>query len=223
MTTIGLFTACFDGYHRWLPEWEHAVAQMDPQPAEVGIVGDEDAQQAWSGRGLFVLAPEFGSPFRQAAAYNHLLERMTAEWVAHVGADDLPKPGLIGDVAPHTVRFDVVAFDNQSTRNGLPVQTRRNRPTAEKVLTPTMAKAPLDACAFFRRTFWEQHPYDPEHEGGSDVALWIRFAGAGARFGWTGKVGIEYRLHDDSLWHSRHPDRRRQVKRRLNELRGQVQ
>lgn len=212
--TFGIFTSCY-GYERWLPEWEAsmAAAQLD----EVVIVGDDAAKAAWGGLGKFVVDDQ---PFNQARAHNLAVENMTSEWVMHVGVDDLVFPTIATDLAEHFAEADVVACDVVSERDGKTVRTRRNRPTNEKILKPTTGEQPLDACAAFRRSFWAQTPYDESFaRGGSDVALWIGFAHLGARFTHTGKPGVRYRLHDDSLWHSRPRDELAALRARLNDLR----
>lgn len=215
---FGIFTACY-GYERWLPEWEQSIARMNPSADEVVIVGDEAAQAAWSGFGRFILAPEFGEPFRQAAAYNRAVSEMSTDFVMHIGVDDLVIGGLIREIARKAPRADVIAFDARLERDGAPVRVRHNRPTLQRILRPTMGGQPLDSCAAYRRTFWEKAPYNEEILGGTDVALWIAFAHAGARFIWTGQVGLRYRLHEDSLWHRRSPENIAEVRRALNALR----
>lgn len=198
--TFGIFTSCY-GYEPWLPEWEASIRAAGPD--EVVIVGDEAAQRAWGRLGRFVLAPELGNPYRQAAAHNRGAAELSTEWAMHVGVDDLVYPNLVSELSKRFDGADVVAVDVTSEKDGQPVRTRRNRPTREKILKPTMGQQPLDACAAFRRSLWEAHPYNEEIAGGCDVALWIGFAHAGARFAFTAKPGVRYRLHADSLWHSR--------------------
>lgn len=217
--SFGLFTACY-GYERWLPEWEASVAELNPAPDEVVIVGDEAARAAWGGIGTFVLAPQHGQPFNQAAAFNAAMAVMGTEWAMHVGVDDLCAPHIVADLSAKFDDADIVACDVRSERDGRLVRVRKNRPTAQAILTPTSGQQALDACAAFRRSLWEQAPYDERfNAGGCDVALWIGFAKLGARFAWSGTVGVRYRLHDDSLWHSRSRESLVELRGRLNQLR----
>lgn len=215
---LGIFTSCY-GYEKWLPEWVSAVRELPVD--EVVIVGDQaafdtaqtlDLPDGWK----FVLDPE---PFHQARAHNDAVGELTTEWIFHLGVDDLPFPNLVSDLRAKFDDADVVAVDVVRERDGKQLSTRRNRPTTEKILKPTMGQQPLDACAAFRRSFWERHRYDESFPTGCDVALWIGFAHLGARFTHTGKPGVRYRLHQDSLWHSRSTKDRIALREKLNDLR----
>jgi hypothetical protein len=222
--SLGIFTPCYgDDYARWVPAWSRAMAAMVPQPEQVVMIGDEVAQEAWRQAGevgAFILAPEHGAPFRQVRAYNHAIqEALTAQWLMHIGVDDRPVPGLYAQLRPLMGHLDVIAVDNGAYRRGQRRGGRRNRPTSWLVMQERTSREPVNACAAFRRSLWEQWPYDEEYEGGSDIALWIKFAANGARFGWTGQEGVEVEMHPGSLWHSRPEAKKREVKRRLNGLR----
>ena len=216
---LTLFTSCYGpGYAEFLPEWEESVTRLHPT-AKAVVVGDAHAGKAWGGAGRFLLAPEYGSPYNQGAAHNRAVRECATEWVMHVGVDDLVVPGLVAQLAPHADGADVVAVDVQRTRNGELGSIRENRPTGEGILQPTMGRQPLDACAAFRRSYWQGTGYRTDLPGGVDVALWIDMAHKGARFTYTGEVGVIYRLRPESLWHTRSRLNIQRVRRRLNELR----
>ena len=214
---LTVFTSCYGAkYASFLPEWEACMAEL---PVEALIVGDIHAQATCSGKTRFILAPEYGSPYNQGAAHNHAAIHSRTEWLMHVGVDDLVTPDLVEQLTPHAGGADVIAVDVQRTRNGKMGTIRENRPTTETILEPTMGRQPLDACAAFRRSYWERTGYRTNLTGGVDVALWIDMAHQGARFAFTGKVGVIYRLRPDSLWHQRSRQNVNRVRRDLNGLR----
>jgi hypothetical protein len=214
---LTIFTSCYGKkYAEFLPEWEGCMAAL---PVEAVVVGDIHAQSAWGGTGRFILAPQHGSPYNQGAAHNHAALESRPEWLMHVGVDDLVTPDLVEQLRPHADHADVIAVDVQRTRNGTLGTIRQNRPTKDTILQPTMGRQPLDACAAFRRSFWERTGYRTDLPGGVDVALWIDMAHQGARFAYTGQVGVIYRLRPESLWHQRSKQNVNLVRRALNGLR----
>jgi hypothetical protein len=219
--SYGVYTQCYGNYHRYLPDWERMMAAVNGLDDAV-VVGDAAARDAWQGFGRFVFAPEFGGPFRQAASANRAVENLDTEWVTHVGVDDLALPNLVTLTRPFVNYFDVVAYDNIHWSDGRVGERRRNVPSTPAILSANFKRATLDACAWFRRSLWVERPYDPEFEGAVDVAFWIKHAGAGARFVGSGELGILYRIHQDSLWHSRPDGRKRENRHRLNVLKAAV-
>jgi hypothetical protein len=217
--TFALYTQCYGKYSRYLPEWEQMVSAISPAPDEVVIVGDGLAEEAWSGTGKFVLANEFGNPFRQADSANFALSLLSSEWVTHVGVDDIPLPNLVSLAFPFVDSYDVVAYDNIHISSGTIGGRRANVPSAESVLDTSRGRAALDACAWYRKSLWESAPYDSNYEGAVDVSFWIRHAGLGARFVGSRQLGILYRIHEDSLWHSRPKEKRSENFDKLNILR----
>lgn len=214
---LTVFTSCYGAsYARFLPEWE---ACMGALPVDAVIVGDRHAQAAWKGTGRFVSAPEHGTPYNQGAAHNRAVEECDTDWVMHVGVDDLVTPDLVAQLERHEAGADVIAVDVQRTRRGRLGTIRENRPTRDLILEPTNGRQPLDACAAFRRSAWEGTRYRENLPGGVDVALWVDMAHQGARFAFTGQVGVIYRLRRDSLWHRRSRRNIAEVRDRLNELR----
>ncbi len=197
--TIGIFTAVYDGYEKYLPRWEASIRALERPVDQVVIIGDDAAREAWQGTGEFILAPEYGNPYKQVASYNRAVAALTTDWVMHIGSDDVADVRLTKLFTRYFSQADVIAFDSILRKDGAFVRMRRNRPTAEKIMAETMGGQALDACALYRRSLWEQRPYNQDMEGASDVALWIEFAKLGARFAYTAQIGMTYILHDDSL------------------------
>lgn len=221
MVSFGVYTQCYGNYHQYLPDWERMMAAV-PNLDDAVIVGDVAARDAWQGFGRFVLAPEFGGPFRQADSANRAVESLDCDWITHVGVDDLALPNLVSLAGPFVDDFDVVAYDNIHWVEGRVGERRRNVPSPLAILSSNFKRATLDACAWFRRDLWVERPYDPFFEGAVDVAFWIKHAGAEARFVGSGELGLMYRLHDDSLWHSRSDVRKRENRHKLNVLKEEV-
>jgi len=217
--TFGIYTQCYGKYSRYLPEWERMVAAILPAPDEIVIVGDILAEQTWEGTGRFVLAANLGNPFRQADSANLAVSSLSTEWVTHVGVDDIPLPNLVSLALPFVDSYDVIAYDNIHISFGEIGERRTNNPSAASILDTSGGRAALDACAWYRKSLWDSAPYDSDYEGAVDVSFWIRHAGMGARFVGSGQLGILYRLHEDSLWHSRPKEKRVENARKLNDLR----
>jgi hypothetical protein len=217
--TFGIYTQCYGGYSRYLSEWEQMVSAISPAPDEVVIVGDAPAKNSWGGTGRFVLAEQFGNPFRQAESANAAVSALSTEWVTHVGVDDIPLPNLVSLSFPFLESYDVIAYDNIHISPSGIGSRRSNSPSAASILDTSQRRSALDACAWYRRSLWKSLPYRSDYEGAVDVAFWIYQAGNGARFVGSGQLGILYRIHEDSLWHSRSEKKRKENRRKLNSLR----
>lgn len=198
---ITIVTTCWGDYGRWLEQWAESIIASTMPPARVVIAEFGDcAHQANAAaevlhcRGIptaVVTEPFVG----MGAARNTAVAAADTDWVMHLDADDLLLPDTLSRVSRLTDRFDVVSlaarYQSGKTRSFPAVSAR-------SILSGRLG---CFSCAPFRRTLWEQSPYQtlPGPLPYVDSLLWVGFAHLGARFVGMRQPGFIYRQHYDSF------------------------
>lgn len=209
---IAVVTSVWGDYARYLPAWAQSVADQSFMPRQVAILDAGVSAPGPLFRALDILEHagldvRFGTAWYSGigAARNAAVGLVDTEWVMHLDADDRLLPYALADVDRAHRGFDVVSLG--ALHQGRP----RVFPdiTAEGILARQHG---VFSCGAFRRELWAQRPWHTRNDW-VDSVFWVGLAHLGANFTSTGRVGFDYRCHDDSVSRSwSHTDRQRALK-----------
>ena len=204
---LGVVTAVWGSYGRFLPDWVASITAQPWPPTQVTVVdcGMDDPQlgrQALEQSGLrfrWVEAPYEGF----GRSRNRAVAATPTAWISHLDADDIYLPTAFHDARELAPVADVVGLG--ALQNGQP---RLSAGNAKQILAGR--RHPPLSPAMYRRRLWEVSPY---LTGNNHVesALWVGFAHQKARFEHTSRPAFVYRRRDDSHYSTRTDTMRRQA------------
>lgn len=193
--TVGVCTVAYgETYHDFLPEWSHAVANLETKPTTITIVHDGVSQKIrdkvnkrltvlWveDRRTTFTTHPQF--------LINTAIALTRTDWIVKLDADDLILPHALNTVQESTA--DVINFGYRFGHN----DHASRHVTAADILT--RESNPVASCSPFRRWLWERNPFrDIVFD---DWGFWFESAREGATFEATGTVDYIYRVHPEQI------------------------
>jgi GT2 family glycosyltransferase len=213
---IGVVTAAWGDYGRWLPEWIESVRSQSLQPAQVTIV---DAGMTDSFAARLALANAGFQRYRwinlrdfrgMGHAMNTAVAATETEWILRLDADDTLLPWALADVALYAAEYDVVCLGAQ-----IEGKDRFDKwISTEAVLVNRVS---CFSASAYRRAYWEQRPY-LEVNDWIDSAFWVGLAHLSAKFRGTRRAGFVYRKHEGSFSRTLTPDQRKEARAQLQRL-----
>jgi len=213
---IGVVTAAWGDYGRWLPEWIESVRSQKLQPAQVTIV---DAGMTESFPARHALANAGFERYRwinlrdfrgMGHAMNAAVAATPTEWILRLDADDTLFPWALDDVSLYAAEYDVVCLG--AMINGHEVFDRWI--CTEAVL---MNRVSCFSASAYRRSYWAQRPYREVNDW-IDSAFWVGLAHLSAKFRGTRRAGFTYRKHPGSFSRTLTGDQRDEARAQLQRL-----
>ena len=213
---IGVVTAAWGDYGRWLPEWIESVRSQSLQPAQVTIVdaGMTDsvaARLAFSRAGFERYRWINLRHFRgMGHAMNTAVKATETEWILRLDADDTLLPWALSDISSYAAEYDVVCL-------GAKIE---GKDRFDKWISTEAVLANRVSCfsaSAYRRSYWAQRPY-LEVNDWIDSAFWVGLAHLSAKFRGTRRAGFVYRKHEGSFSRTLTPDQRSEARAQLQRL-----
>jgi hypothetical protein len=211
---LGVVTAAWGDYGRFLPDWVASIEAQPWTPTQVTVVdcGLTDpkpgraALEASQLRWRWIDAPFEGF----GRARNTAVAATPTTWISHLDADDIYLPTAFNDAHRLAPTADVIGIG--ALHDGKP---RLSEGSAADLLR-RRSRPPLSP-SFYRRNLWEHAPY---LTGNNHVesALWVGFAHQKARFAHTDRPGFVYRRRPDSHFNTRTDEVRRQASDQYHRL-----
>lgn len=223
---IGVVTCVGGNYAQYLNDWSQSILSQTVKPDQIGIVDNacDDPGEVERVAGLLgARLLRLDRKVNYGRARNIAVSLTDTEWVQHFDCDDTMFPWALEETAKTLERHPDADVVQWGWKKRLPERTKTRNYRAMEGRQVLNAAAKASGPSPFRRTMWEQAPYDDSLEAAWDTGLWIGFAHLGARFRPTDRLCFDYRQHDDSLLNSRAKDTdklplRKRVSDRLGEL-----
>lgn len=201
---IGIVTAVWDGYGKYLDNWLRAIALSTVWPAQVTIIlGDNHGVDNVAG-----LIDRFSElplvvkrsrvqtvmgPMRNAA-----IELTPTKWIMYLSADDLLLPDGLKAISPKVYRSDYISIGWWSCKTWYPNGkfTRHHPVVPREMAGLKKQRGFIIGHSPFRRKFWEKNKYmDHDYPNAPFVADMVE---AGARFTKVDEAVTMYVRRQDS-------------------------
>lgn len=213
---IGVVTAAWGDYGRFLPEWIESVRAQSVQPAQVTIV---DAGMTDSFAARLALANAGFERYRwinlrdfrgMGHAMNAAVAATETEWILRLDADDTLLPWALADIALYSTEYDVVCLGARIGRDDVIYRWV----STEAILCHRVS---CFSASAYRRSYWEQRPYIEVNDW-IDSVFWVGLAHLSAKFRGTRRAGFIYRKHEGSFSRTLTPDQRTEARAQLVRL-----
>lgn len=222
---IGIYTIAYNGYGKFLPQWCEAISNLTVMPEQVviGLFGEdhglshEDRIKCYNLlKGIDFKIANLGDHVNIGTDRNRAVALLNTKWVMLVSADDVILPDAISILA------------------------KRDKPSADVIICPYIERlldgnervieAPksldknsllnwhsswLSPYSVFRRSFWEEHPY--ENIEYPNIPFAFSFAAYGARFAVADKPCAIYIKRSDSHYGRRDAAEQAKIAKSLDE------
>jgi glycosyltransferase involved in cell wall biosynthesis len=201
LPTIGIVTTCHT-YTSFLPGWCGSVHNLNTAPDRV-VVACTDPATTGSAMTLddYELV-QVAEPFGLGKYLNAAIEKCDTDWIVWIGADDRYRMHALDGL--RFSQADVVAMGMQFSQGGYWHPTEVS-PSAVLAVNENF----IPCGSAFRRSLWQQIPFQPHLAPFEDWALWVGFAHLGARFASTGRIDFDYGQHPDQIVPDMEPTRSR--------------
>lgn len=203
LPTIGVVTTCHTYLHH-LASWCGFVRNLNTAPDKVVIAAtDVEAVTAITAQELPSAEVIQGAPpFGLGAYLNTAIAACETDWIAWIGADDRYRAHALDGL--RFANADVVAMGMQFAQGGAWHPT----PVAPSAVLGVRENF-VPCGSPFRRSLWEQIPFQPDLAPFEDWALWVGFAHLGATFASSGRIDFDYGQHPDQIVPDMEPTRSR--------------
>lgn len=194
--SIGVITTVHT-YTEFVPRWCESVAALNTTPDEIVIAATDPTAVA-----NVVTVParvvQAGPTFSFGTYLNTAIEQCNTDWIAWIGVDDQYRAHALDNITSSDA--DVVAF-------GMHIERQHD-------YLPELRPVDLESCWIpcgspFRRTMWEQLPFQPQLAPFEDWAFWVGLNHLGARFTTTGRIDFQYAQHAQQIVPPQEPTRTR--------------
>jgi glycosyltransferase involved in cell wall biosynthesis len=213
---IGVVTAAWGDYGRFLPEWIESVRAQQTKPSQVTIV---DAGMTESFEARHALANAGFDHYRwinlrdsrgMGHAMNTAVAATPTDWILRLDADDTLFSWALADISLYSTEYDVICL-------GARIGHEDVIPRWISTETVLSHRVSCFSASAYRRSYWEQRPY-LEMNDWIDSAFWVGLAHLSAKFRGTRRVGFTYRRHAGSFSHTLTPDQRKEARDQLARL-----
>lgn len=201
---IGIVTAAYNGYGKFIDQWLDAINNLETKPQAVTIALGKDHGLYSVTEMLnkypdlpikfhFTLADPLMGPMRNAA-----INKTNTEWIMYLSVDDIILPGAIDEFKKYEKDADYICIKwlSRATWRENSKVLVHNPKTPEEMAMEYNGKGFIVGHSPFRRSFWEKHPYKPhDFPNAPFVADLVE---AGARFAKTEEPCTMYLRRMDS-------------------------
>lgn len=199
---IGLITAVWGGYGRFLPEWLEYVNKSTIKPTEVTIALGEnhgaDVEQ------LKQIYPDIKIVYDNDPNPNYgrlanlAIENTDTEWIMPFDVDDLLIPQALEAIKAVSDKADYICIAWRVWWGGKRLYRSSPTPRAlAKLSKSERITRRINNNSPFRKSFWEKHPY--EENNWQNLKFIADLVESHARFVRLGKECIVYRQWEDSM------------------------